>query len=187
MLQVNLLPWRKLRLQRRSRYWLKMFICFPAIITMTFLTLTTFLVQERALRQLHLSALNTSVQVLSRQLLEVNAATERVKTLNAQRLAALQQLKRSQDYLQLLELVAAQIPQDVSLTEMTEHQQALTLKGEGHFYHDILSFRDVLAASGLFGNVSLSDVQQQPDRILSFVIKTQFRSASPAPEQGKAP
>lgn len=61
MLQVNLLPWRKIRLQRRSRYWLKMFISFPAIITMTFLTLTAFLVQERALRQLHLSALNTSV------------------------------------------------------------------------------------------------------------------------------
>jgi pilus assembly protein HofN len=187
MLQVNLLPWRKLRLQRRSRYWLKMFICFPAIVAIAFLTLTAFLAQERAMLQLHFSALNASVQVLSRQLLDTNTAAEQVKTLKVQRQTALQQLKRSQDYLQLLELVAAQIPQDVRLTEMTEHQQVLTLKGEGHFYHDILSFRDVLAVSGLFGNVSLSDVQQQPDRMLSFLIKAQFLSASPAPEQGKVP
>jgi hypothetical protein len=112
---------------------------------------------------------------------------EQVKALQAQRLAALKRLKRSQDYLQLLELVAAQIPADVRLTEMTEHQEALTFKGEGRFYHDILSFRDVLAASGLLDKVSLADVQQQPDQMLSFVMKTRFQSARPVPEQGKAP
>lgn len=189
MLQVNLLPWRRLRLQRRTRYWLRMFICFPAVVLIVFLTFAAFLAQERALLQLHLSALNTSVQVFSRQQRDVNTAAEQVKALQAQRLAALKRLKRSQDYLQLLELVAAQIPADVRLTEMTEHQEALTFKGEGRFYHDILSFRDVLAASGLLDKVSLADVRQQPDQMLSFVMKTRFQSARPVsePEQGKAP
>lgn len=187
MLQVNLLPWRRLRLQRRSLYWLKIFVFFPAAMTIAFLMLTALLVQERALLQLHLSALNASVQVLSRQKQEVNAAAAQVKTLKAQEQAAFQQLKRSQDYLRLLELVAAQVPEDVRLTEITEHQEALTLKGEGRFYHDILSFRDVLATSGLLGKVSLSDVQQQPDQILSFVMKTQFQFIPPATAQGKAP
>ncbi|RJT42149.1 PilN domain-containing protein [Rahnella woolbedingensis] len=186
MLQVNLLPWRKLRLQRRSRYWLKMFICFPAVVTIAFMVLTALLIQERALLQLHLSALNASVQGLSRQQQDVSKAAAQVKTLKAQKEAAFQQLTRSRDYLQLLELIAAQIPAEVRLTEMTEHQEALTLKGEGRFYHDILSFRDVLAVSGLLGNVSLSDVQQQPGQMLSFVMKTQFQSARPMPDKGRA-
>ena len=93
----------------------------------------------------------------------------------AQRLISQQKAQRSRDYLQLLTLLAENMPEDLRLSELTEHQNHLTLKGEGRFYHDILAFRETLAASELLGDVSLADVRQQSGQALSFTLKMQLR------------
>lgn len=182
MLQINLLPWRQLRRQRRSRYWLWLFTCVPAVVFTGAVCLAVVMTQETTLLQRHLSALNSGVQQLSRQQIQVAATLSQVNVLRAERLLNRQRVEKSRYYLRLLGLLAAQIPGEVWLTELTEHQGLLTLKGEGHFYHDILAFSETLSTSGLLDEVSLSDVQQQPDLLLNFSVKAQLRLAKSLPE-----
>ena len=178
MLQVNLLPWRALRRQRRMRDWLRLFAVTPVlVITGTFL-LVAFLMQERALRQLHLSALNSAAQTLVLRQQRVETAAVQLNALTEKRALSHQRLQRGRDDLQLLELLASRMPEDIWLNELTERQGMLTLKGEGRFYHQILALSDTLSASELLGHVRLSDVQQKPDGTLSFVMQTPLRAVS---------
>ncbi|MBU9812299.1 PilN domain-containing protein [Rahnella sp. SL6] len=183
MLQVNLLPWRKLRRQKLMRFWLKIFISVPVSVVAGALLLATFLVQERALLQVKLSALHSDIQKITLRQRRVEAASEQVKVLAESRLLSHQRVQRSRDYLQLLVLLASEMPEELWLTELTEHQGMMTLKGEGRIYHDIVALSEMLSAGELLSKVSLSDVQQQPNNNLSFVMKTQFRpeKALPAP------
>ncbi|MBU9842514.1 MULTISPECIES: PilN domain-containing protein [Rahnella] len=181
MLQVNLLPWRKLRRQKRMRCWLKIFVSFPVSVVVCAWLLAAFIAQERTLLQVKLSALNSGIQKIMLQQRRVEAASAQVKVLTEARLLSHQRVQRSRDYLQLLELLALKMPEELWLTELTEHQGMLTLKGEGRLYHDILALSDMLSAGDLLSKVSLSDVQQQPNQNLSFVMKTQFRAERPLP------
>lgn len=183
MLQVNLLPWRKLRRQKRMRSWLKIFVSVPLSVVVCAWLLAAFIVQERTLLQVKLSALNSGIQKIMLQQRRVDVASAQVKVLAETRLLSHQRVLQSRDYLQLLELLALKMPEELWLTELTEHQGMLTLKGEGRLYHDILALSEILSAGELLSKVSLSAVQQQPNHNLSFVMKTQFRSerALPAP------
>lgn len=177
MLQVNLVPWRKMRGQRLSRYWLRLFACALAVILSGALCLAAVVSAQTTLLQLYLSVLNTDVRQLSLQQRRVDTAFAQVNVLRAERLISHQRVQRSLDDLQLLALLATQIPEEVWLTDLTEHQALLTLKGGGRFYHDILTFSQILSASGLLDEVRLSDVQQQPGQILTFVMKARLRQA----------
>jgi len=183
MLQVNLLPWRKLRRQKLMRFWLKIFISVPVSVVAGALLLATFLVQERALLQVKLSALHSDIQKITLRQRRVEAASEQVKVLAESRLLSHQRVQRSRDYLQLLVLLASEMPEELWLTELTEHQGMMTLKGEGRIYHDIVALSEMLSAGELLSKVSLSEVPQPPNNNLSFVMKTQFRpeKALPAP------
>ena len=181
MLQVNLLPWRKVHRQQRVRFWLTVSVCFPALLLVSLLGSAVFLAQQRTLLQQHLAALKHASQALSLQQRSVETASAQVKILLAQRLVSQQ---RSRDSLQMLILLAEKIPEEVRLNDLVELQNQLTLTGEGRFYHDILAFRDTLAASDLLRDVTLSDVRQQSGVMLSFVLKMQLRQP---PEQGALP
>ena len=184
MLQVNLLPWRKVHRQQRLRFWLTVSVCFPALLLVSLLGCAVFLAQQRTLLQQHLAALKLASQALSLQQKRVETASAQVKILLAQRLISQQRAQRSRNSLQILTLLAEKIPEEVRLNELVELQNQLTLNGEGRFYHDILAFRDTLAASDLLGDVTLNDVRQQSGVMLSFVLKMQLRQP---PEQGALP
>lgn len=181
MLQVNLLPWRKVHRQQRVRFWLTVSVCFPVLLLVSLLGSAVFLAQQRTLLQQHLAALKHASQALSLQQRSVETASAQVKILLAQRLVSQQ---RSRDSLQMLILLAEKIPEEVRLNDLVELQNQLTLTGEGRFYHDILAFRDTLATSDLLRDVTLSDVRQQSGVMLSFVLKMQLRQP---PEQGALP
>lgn len=178
MIQVNLLPWRRVCLQQKLRFWLRNCLCFAGLLLVSTLMCAVFLVQQRALLQQHFIALKQTSQSLSLQQRRVNTASAQVKVLMEQRLISQQQLQRSRDCLQLLILLAEKIPEDVRLSELVEQQNHLILTGEGRFYHDILTFRETLAASNLLRDVSLTDVTQQHGQALNFVLKMQVRQPS---------
>lgn len=187
MLQVNFMPWRKLRRQRLLRDWSRLFVCIPACIVCGVMCVSLFMIQERTLLQLHLSALNSSAQKLSLQQRRVTSALAQLKVITDKRIASEQRRQASLNDFQLLALLSAQIPAEVWLNELTEHQGQLTLKGKGRFYHDILAFSEALAVSPLLRDVHLSNVEQQPDHALSFVLKTRFQSLNPAPVEKVLP
>jgi len=184
MLQVNLLPWRKVHRQQRVRFWLTVSVCFPALLLVSLLGSAVFLAQQRTLLQQHLAALKHASQALSLQQRSVETASAQVKILLAQRLVSQQRAQRSRDSLQMLILLAEKIPEEVRLNDLVELQNQLTLTGEGRFYHDILAFRDTLATSDLLREVTLSDIRQQSGVMLGFVLKMQLRQP---PEQGALP
>ncbi|MFU2315050.1 PilN domain-containing protein [Rahnella sp. PCH160] len=187
MLQVNFMPWRRLRRQRLLHCWLRGFVCIPAGIVCGVMCLSLFILQERTLLQVHLSALNSSTQTLSLQQRRVTSAQAQLKVITDKRIASQQHRQASLNDLQLLALLSAQIPAEVWLSELTEHQGQLTLKGKGRFYHDILAFSEALAASPLLRDVHLSNVEQQPDHTLSFVLKTRFQWLNAAPVEKVLP
>ena len=175
MLQVNLLPWRRVQGQKRLRFWLNVTVLFPGLLLAGSWICAAFLAQHQTLLLQHVAALKLASQALSLQQRRVDAASAKVKEQMAQRLISQQKAQRSRDYLQLLTLLAENMPEELRLSELTEHQNHLTLKGEGRFYHDILAFRETLAASELLGGVSLADVRQQSGLALSFTLKMQLR------------
>lgn len=176
MLQVNLLPWRRVRRQRRMRFWLSISVCLPAVLLASGLIGAVFITQELTLLRQHFSALTLSAQTFSLQQQRVDNASQQVKVLMEKRLISQQNAQLSRDYLQMLALLAEKIPQDVWLSELVEHQHQLTLTGEGRFYSDILTLRETLATSDFFSDVSLSDVRQQSNQALSFALKMQLRA-----------
>ena len=175
MLQVNLLPWRRVQGQKRLRFWLNVTVLFPGFLLAGSWICAAYLAQHQTLLLQHVAALKLASQALSLQQRRVDAASAKVKEQMAQRLISQQKAQRSRDYLQLLTLLAENMPGDLRLSELTEHQNHLTLKGEGRFYHDILAFGETLAASELLGDVSLADVRQQSGLALSFTLKMQLR------------
>lgn len=187
MLQVNFMPWRQLRRQRLLRYWLRFFVCVPVCVMCGVFGLSLFILQERTLLQMHLSALTSCAQKLSVQQRRVTLALAEHKVIAEKRAASQQRRQASLNDLQLLVLLSAQIPAEVWLSELTEHQGQLTLKGEGRFYHDILAFSEALTASPLLRDVHLSNVEQQPEHALSFVLTTRFQPQNAAPIDGALP
>ncbi|MFO6298371.1 PilN domain-containing protein [Rahnella selenatireducens] len=181
MLQVNFMPWRTLRRQRLLRYWLRLFVSVPVCVICGVFCLSLFMLQERALLQVHLSALASCVQKLSLQQRRVTSALAEHKVIAEKRAASQQRRQASLNDLQLMVLLSVQIPAEVWLSELTEHQGQLTLKGGGRFYHDILAFSERLSASPLLRDVHLSNVEQQPDHALSFVLTTRFQPKNAVP------
>ena len=168
------------------RFWLTLFVTLPLSAVVCAGFLATFIVQERAVLLVKRSALNSGIQKIMLKQRRVETASAQMKALTDTRLSNRQRVQRSRDFLRLLQLLALQMPEELWLTELTEHQGALTLKGEGRFYHDILALSETLSADAMLGKVSLSNVQQQPDQTLSFVMKTQFRSEVVQPLTGGA-
>lgn len=174
MLQVNLLPWRERRRQKRQRYWL---LCGVLALLFSLLLLSSLgfylhRVQlkygaERDQWQRHAHALAVETE---RRKLAMEKRQQLEQYIEQQRQWAL----RSGRYLQLLQQLAWRVPAKAWLTGLEEHEKGLLFTGQSEEYAAIVTLTHSLGRYVDLMNVSLAEVHQQPDRTLRFMVNANW-------------
>ncbi|WP_114193030.1 PilN domain-containing protein [Edaphovirga cremea] len=174
MLQVNLLPWREKRQQKRQRYWL---LCGALALLFSLLLLSSLgfylhRVQlkygaERDRWQRHAHALAVETE---RRKLAMEKRQQLEQRIEQQHQWAL----RSGRYLQLLQQLAWRVPAKAWLTGLEEHEKGLLFTGQSEEYAAIVTLTHSLSRYVDLMNVSLSEVHQQPDRTLRFMVNANW-------------
>lgn len=177
MLLINLLPWRKIRLHRQARLWLR--LLWLQIGVMLCLIAASDLLWQHW-QQRAQDALN-AVRIQQQQLTALHQQTQRVQEM----LHRYQEQERAEAAirhdnrrtLHLLDRLAGLMPARLWLTEIADRGSHLLLSGVSESYHDIIALQDALLRHAAVERVQLRHTSREPGANggLRFSFQTNWR------------
>ncbi|MDT8894438.1 PilN domain-containing protein [Halomonas sp. I1] len=179
--EINLLPWRETRRERRRRRWRVMLLCALLIGVATGCVVDRHYAARMDAQQRRHALIERHVEALEPAVLALERQQERMTELE-QRLAALRKrLDSRTDTLRTFHGLVATLVEGVHYSTLEQRERLLALSGSADSHRRIAAQLQALEASPIFEAPSLSEVEPLPEGWhfrLSVVLAGQREGAS---------
>lgn len=175
MYQVNFLPWRQRREQRRGYFWLGVLSLQLAALLLALFLVAGQLHHQQTQRQAGLAVLGEELAALTMQARQQqqDRAQQARHNVFAQRQA--RNAQHNQRYWQLLQQLSTAVPPSLWLTALdSDPVNGLRLRGLSRYPEAVTQFERRLTGVSMLHRQRLAEVAQRDDGLFSFTLAAQW-------------
>lgn len=174
MININLLPYRKLKTQKEQKHFVFMILGVLISAVVIVLLLNGYFQYRLSLEQKSLGKLNDMVSQIDRELMQHKANKNQYKML-LKRIDLIKTLKLSQKMAsETLSTIGKKLASDIYLTELSFKNNQLQLRGVSEHRQSVSALMRTIEKQTLFGEVYLGEISHQ-----SFMLQANVLQGAP--------